>query len=448
MNSYSRDMTTGNEYHHIIKFVIPLLVGNLLQQLYNIADTIIVGQYLGKNAIAAIGATGSITYLFYTLCLGLATGAGILVAQFYGAGKYQQMKEVIVNSFYVVVGFGVLISLVATCLAREVLIFLGTPQALLSDAAGYMMITCGGTLAVAVYNWINAVLRALGNSRTPLIYLGVASVLNVVLDYFFVFGLHTGVVGAAWATVLAQAIAGILSIWSARKNSPHFQVEKELLKWKTDVMKKCIVTGIPIAAQNGFVSISMVVLQHVTNTFGETVMAAYTVSMRIEQFIQQPFASLNIAVSTFVGQNTGAGKDERARKGYYVGMKIGMLFAVFVMGVFCVLAPNIMRCFVSEGAVIQMGAKALRITAVFYTFLGTIHITRGFLNGIGDTNYALFNGLVEVICRVVFSIILTRISGIGYWGIWWTTSITWVATAAVSVIRYRQKAFLYGNTNG
>lgn len=195
--------------------------------------------------------------------------------------------------------------------------------------------------------------------------------------------------------------------------------------------------GRSYSRQNGLVSVSMVALQSVTNGFGETVMAAYTVSMRIEQFVQQPFSSLNAAISTFAGQNIGAGKENRSVKGLASGVKISVIFAVIMLAVFALSGNAIVSCFVSGEEVINIGSKALLMTSLFYIPLGMIHTIRGFLNGAGDTGYAIVNGAAEVICRIGFSLLLTSIPAIGYWGIWITTSLTWLATALVSIIRYK-----------
>lgn len=435
--SDTRNMTSGSETGHIVRFALPLLLGNLLQQTYNIADTIIVGQYLGDDALAAVGATGSITYLFYTLCIGLSIGAGVIISQLFGANDIKRMKSAVFNSALVTLIFGAVISIIGVIAAGPVLTLLNVPENLITDSSAYMRIACGGTVAVAAYNWINSVMRAIGDSKTPLIFLGVATVINVLLDLFFVIVLQTGVEGAALATVLAQGFSALSCIiYSFRRNEAISLSRKDMLPDRK-MMKKCITTGVPIAAQNGLVSVSMVALQSVTNGFGETVMAAYTVSMRIEQFVQQPFSSLNAAVSTFAGQNIGAGNEKRSVKGLASGVKISVVFAVIMLAVFAIFGKLIVGCFVSGEEVIDIGSKALLMTALFYIPLGMIHTIRGFLNGAGDTGYAIVNGAAEVICRIGFSLILTSIPTIGYWGIWITTSLTWLATALVSVIRYK-----------
>lgn len=429
-------MTTGSEAKNIIRFSLPLLFGNLLQQTYNIVDTVIVGKFIGDDALAAVGATGSITYLFYTLCIGLSIGAGIIIAQFFGAGRIDKVKASVYNSAVITAIFGVVISILSMLLSKPILQLLMVPDHLLEQATDYMRIACGGTIAVAAYNWINSVMRALGDSKTPLIFLIAASVLNVGMDLLFVVVFNMGVSGAAAATVIAQGLSSVGCIIYCFHFNKDVQLSKEYLKTDKALIGKCVKTGLPIAAQNGLVSISMVALQSVTNTFGSTVMEAYTVSMRIEQFVQQPFSSLNAAISTFTGQNIGAGKQERVRRGLRVGLIASSVFSVAVLILFLFFSESIVGWFVNGEKTIEIASRAVAITACFYIPLGTIHVTRGFLNGAGDTGYALVNGAVEVICRVGFSLVLTSISFIGYWGIWLTTCLTWLATAIFSIIRY------------
>ncbi len=433
----TKDMTQGSEAKHIVKFALPMLAGNLLQQLYNIVDTIIVGRYLGKDALAAVGATGSMTFLFYSISLGLAIGSGVIISQFFGAGRIDKVKSAIFNSAIVTAVFSAVISIISVLLTRPMLTLLGTPDNIINTSVGYMQIACAGTVAVAAYNWINSVMRCLGDSKTPLIFLGVASVMNVVLDLLFVVKFGMGVNGAAIATIIAQFTSALLSIIYAFNKNEIIKLKRVHLKYERDMALTCIKTGVPIAVQNSMIAVSMIALQRVTNTFGETIMAAYTVSMRIEQLIQQPFSSLNSSLATFVGQNTGANKPDRVIRGYHIGMRIAASLAVFVLIIFFILGRNIVSLFVTDPEVIRIGATAIKITSCFFIFLGTIHTTRGFLNGAGDTSYAMINGCVEVVCRVVFSLILTSIPFISYWGIWGTTCITWLATAIFSYTRYK-----------
>ncbi len=438
MASYTKNMTEGSELGNILRFTLPLLLGNLFQQLYNIVDSAIVGRFLGSDKLAAVGTTGSITYLFYTLCIGLATGAGILIAQRFGAKDIDAVKRLVSNSAYALAALGIIISVVSVFCAEPLLRFLETPESVLEDAVSYMRISCAGTIAVAAYNWINAVLRSLGDAKTPLYFLIFASVLNAVLDYLLVVTFSMDVEGAALATVIAQGVSAAGSIVFAFLKNPCFRLQREQFAFDLHIFTKCITTGIPIALQNALVSVSMISLQRTANSFDDTnVMAAYTASMRVEQLVQQPFASLNVAISTFAGQNIGAGKTERAVKGYKKTVLAGLVFSVFMLCVFMLFSYNIVGVFVDEPAVLSIGEKALKLTSLFYFPLGLIHITRGMLNGAGDVGFALMNGIAEVIGRIGFAMILVNIPGVGYWAVWGTTCLTWVLTAIMSLLRYK-----------
>lgn len=430
-------MTEGSVTGNIVRFTLPLLAGNLLQQTYNVADTLIVGKYLGDTSLAAVGATGSITYLFYALCIGLSIGAGVLISQHFGAGRLERVRADIVNSAAVTLIFALAATLPAVLLARPLLKLLGVRASLIARSVTYMRIASAGTVCIAAYNWINSVMRALGDSKTPLIFLGVSTTLNVGLDLLFVMVLGMGVGGAAFATVLAQGVSAASCIIYCFRTNADIRPRREELHTDPVLMKKCISFGLPIAAQNGLVCISMIALQSVTNGFSDSVMAAYTATMRIEQLVQQPYISLNAAVSAFTGQNIGAGRQERAVCGMKSALKIGSVFGAVMFGLFALFGRNIVGFFVSGRQTITIGALALIITGCCYIPLGAIHIVRGFLNGTGDTGFALVNGLTEVVCRIGFSLILTHIAFIGWRGIWITTSITWVATAAVCILRYK-----------
>lgn len=429
-------MTEGGELGHILRFTLPLLAGNLFQQFYNVVDSIIVGKYLGADALAAVGATGSLNFFFLTLCIGLATGAGIMIAQSFGAGRDRDVKVIIANSAYVLGVFGVLISVISVNISPFVLRFMMVPEEFFTTSLGYIQISCSGMVAVAAYNWINSVMRALGDSKTPLYFLIVASILNAGLDMLFVVVFKMGVNGAAWATITAQGIAAAGSITFAFRKNPFFRLTSADAQFNRRFAVKCVTTGIPIAVQNAMIAISMVYLQRTANGFGGTVMAAYTATMRVEQLIQQPFSSLSAAVSTFTGQNTGAGKPERVVKGYKESVKASSIFSLVMLAVFMLSSRVIVGFFVNEQPVIEIGGTALKLTSCFYIFLGLIYTTRGLLNGAGDVGYSMINGIAEVVGRIGFATLLVNIPAVGWWAVWGTTCLTWLLTAVMSLIRY------------
>ncbi len=432
------DMTEGKELPLIAKFAVPMLIGNLFQQLYNMVDSIVVGNYVGANALAAVGATGSIHFLFFSLCNGLATGIGILISQFFGAKDEVRVKKSIGNTLYLILSTGILMSALQIFLAEPVLRLMGTPEAIINDSVLYMQITGIGTLAVAFYNAVSGALRALGDSKTPLIFLIVASFLNVFLDLLFVIQFSMGVAGVAIATIVAQAVSAIGALLFAICKNPYFRLQKEHLKFDRIIIMKAFRLGLPVALQSSMIAFSCVVLQKAVNEFGENVVAAFTTTSRIEQLVQQPYASFGAAMATFAGQNMGARKVDRVVKGYHKTVWVTAAFSAVMLLLAYLFGDDMVHLFVKETEVIDIGSKALRITSLFYFPLGLIYVSRGLLNGAGDAMYSMINGIVEVACRLTFSNTLVLIPVIGVWGVFLATALTWFITGIASVIRYKQ----------
>lgn len=437
-DKYVCDMTKGNEVKLLLRFALPMLVGNIFQQFYNMVDSIVVGKYVGAEALGAVGSVGSLTFLFFSLCMGLGAGIGILISQYFGAGQEKDVKKTIANSIYITAAAGIAMSLCGVIFAKPILHLLHTPKANFADALVYMQVVCGATIIVAGYNTISSVLRALGDSKTPLIFLVVACGVNVVLDLFFVIGLHMGVAGAAWATVIAQIVAMVGSIWFGLKKNPYLKLKKEHMQPDTAIIQKCFQIGLPIAAQNALIAVSCIVLQRIVNQYGPTVMAAYTATMRVEQLVQQPFGSLGTAVSTFAGQNVGAGLYDRVASCCKKSVYLVLIFSGLMIAVMFLFSDAIVGLFVSAPEVIEIGARGLRITSLMYVGLGLIYVMRGMLNGVGDAAFAMVNGITEVAGRVGFAWIMTMIPAIGMWGIWYTNGLTWILTAAVNIFRFAQ----------
>lgn len=441
------DMTVGSPAKHILKFALPLLVGNLFQQLYNMVDSLIVGNYVGADALAAVGACGSMNFLFFSLCAGLATGIGIIVAQFYGAKDEKSICSTIANSIYVLGSSAIVVSILGNLLSPALLRLLQTPDDIIGDATLYMRTTCAGIIAIALYNGVAAILRALGDSKTPLYFLILASIINVVLDLIFVLQFNWGVFGVAFATIIAQAVSAITCIIYAYIKVPYFRLNKEQLRPQPEIIKRSFVLGVPLALQNSMIAISCMALQGVVNTFGKTVMAAYTIIGRVEQIVQQPYGSLGAAITTYTGQNVGAGETERVKQGYRQAVVMVLIFSILLIPVSFLFGEQIIGAFVQEEAaeVVAIGVKGLQINSLFYFGLGMIYVPRALLNGAGDTGFAMLNGFTEVAGRIIYSQILTRIPVLGYWGIWLTTGATWATTAIVCVIRYKKGKWQYKN---
>lgn len=440
-NIYS--MTEGNTAKLLLKFTIPMLIGNLFQQFYNMVDSIVVGQFVGSNALASVGATGSLNFLFFSMSFGISAGVGVVVAQYFGADRMDMVEKGIINGMYLLAVVSAVMGILGVVLARVVLVALDTPAVILDDAVIYMQVSCAGILAVAAYNGVAAVLRALGDSKTPLIFMVVSCFINIALDLLFVLQFKWSVFGVAFATVIAQLVAAIGAFIYALYKIPYFRIKKENRRVERDIVLKCFTLGVPIAMQNSLIAISCIFLQKVVNGFGENVVAANTALGRIEQIVQQPYGSLGAAITTYTGQNIGAGKIERVKEGYKVGFICVLVFSLIMLIPGQFFGEQIMRIFVTDSEVIAIGAKGLAITSFFYFFLGMIYVARSVLNGVGDAMYSMINGAMEVIGRVGFAVPLTMIPFIGMWGVFFTTGLTWALTGIVSMHRYHKGKWMY-----
>jgi len=299
-----------------------------------------------------------------------------------------------------------------------------------------MRMSCIGVPLVAVYNYASSMLRALGDSKTPLYFLIFSCVLNIVLDIFCVYVLQQGVFGAALATIIAQIVSGVGCLLYALRTNPYFKLTRADMQPDWRVIGKSVKLGLPLAMQWSMVAVSTTALQAFVNTFGTEAMAAFTTTNRIENLVHQPYGSISAALATYAGQNYGAGNMKRVKEGFKHGMLLSAVFTLVIMTAYQLLSEPLMRLFVKEQEVIALGAQALRLTSWFYIFLALIYMTRGILNGIGDALFAFINGVVEVVCRVGLPMLLVLIPGLGLWSIWWTAGMTWMISGLCCYLRY------------
>ncbi|SEQ03957.1 putative efflux protein, MATE family [Treponema bryantii] len=430
------NMTEGSPVRLLLTFSVPMLNGNIFQQLYNLADSVIVGQLIGAHALAAIGATGSVTFFFFALCNGIGTGGGIITSHFFGEGNDEKVKVCIVNTAFIMVLVPLVIGTVAFFTTKPLLVFLKTPESILDEAAAYMKIMCCALPLISIYNFVSSMLRALGDSKTPLYFLIFSCILNVILDIIFVYFLHQGVVGAGIATLIANFVCGLLCLTFAFKTNPYFKLHKKDVRLDANILWKCTRLGVPISLQFSLIAISCMALQRVVNNFGPVTVAAFTATSRIEQLIHQPYQTLGAALSTFSGQNFGAKKKDRLILGYRKSMLMMTIFTLVMIPIIQIFGNGVTRVFVKDAEVISMGAQALRISSWFYIFLGLIYMVRGVLNGVGDATFSLINGITEVIGRFTVPIALTSIAAIGVWGIWWSVGIVWFLSGFTAYLRY------------
>lgn len=430
------NMTEGRPLGLLFVFALPLLIGNLFQQAYNLVDSMIVGKLLGANALAAVGATGSISFLFFSVCNGISSGGGIVTAQYYGAQDHERVKRAIVNSAYIMLFSSVVTGAFAFLMVPTVLGWMGTPPEILPDAITYMRMTSASVPLIAVYNYASSMQRALGDSRTPLYFLIFSCFLNAGLDLLFVGSFGLGVFGAALATMVSQLLAGAGSLLYAIRTNPFFRLDRSYLPFDRKIARAAVRMGLPLALQWSMIAVSTTALQAFTNTFGANAVAAFTATNRLEQLVQQPFGSLSMALSTYSSQNYGASRKDRIRVGFRDSMMATAVLAGVMFLVMRVWGDNLVGLFVNETEVISLGSRALKITSLFYLFLGTIYATRGVLNGIGDALFAFINGIVEIAGRIGLPVLLSAVPGVGVWAIWYTAGITWMLAGLSCVFRY------------
>ena len=432
------DMTKGSPIRNLIYFAWPILIGLLFQQVYSLADKVIVGQFVGDAAFSAIGTTAAASFIFMSFSQGMSAGSGVVAAQYYGAKDRTGSAKAVINGLYVTSALAVLLTFGGIALTDPLLHLLNTPKNLLADASIYMKIYLGGSLAVALYYTPFSILQAFGDSKTPLIFQIICSALNIVLDILFVIPpLNWGVAGAAIATVISQVIAAVMCLIYSVKKVPQFQDAFKHLKPDFGVMGQIVRIGVPSGFQYALLYISSLFLQAIVNGFGETAVGAYTATTQIEMLAVQVPNAIAAAMLTYVGQNIGAGKSDRIRKGLKFALLMCAVSSFVMIAVIGVFGKYIMGIFVSDNAIISMAATGMFVESFFLIAYSGSRVTLYTLNGAGDSSFSMINGIIEITARIAFGFTLTAIPFIGVWGIWLTTGLTWTVTAATALLRYK-----------
>lgn len=406
----TKDMTSGNPTKLILGFAVPLLLGNIFQQLYNMVDSIIVGRGIGVDALAAVGATGSINFLVLGFVIGLTTGFSILISQYYGAGDMDEMKRSVTMSVYLSIGATILITAVSVLGARPLLEIMNTPADILEDALAYIIIIFWGIGSTITFNLFSAMLRALGDSRTPLYAMIVSSLVNIGLDIYFVMNLQMGVARAAYATVIAQILSclfcffRILGIKDLHLKKQHWTFHPELLY-------RLFKLGVPVAFMNSVTAIGVMVLQFVVNGYGSIYVAAYSSANKIMNLVEQPGVTFGLAMATFAGQNLGAKQYERIKLGLNKTIRISTTVNIILAVIMLVFGKQILALMVSgnEVEVIDIAYQYIVICVLALWVLGLLFIYRSSLQGMGDTVIPMISGAVEFITRIIIAVTLPGI---------------------------------------
>ena len=430
-------MTTGNPVKLILFFSIPLLIGNVFQQFYSMVDTIIVGRYVGVQALAAVGVTGSLSFLILGFTFGLTGGFSVIIAQRFGANDEDGLRKSVATSTILSIISTIIITLASMLSAKPVLSLMNTPDDIINDATIYIIIIYAGTCATVFYNMIAGILRSLGDSKTPLYFLILSSILNIILDLFFILNFNIGVRGAAYATVIAQGISGILCLIYALKKYPILRLKKEDWIWDKNFALKHLNVGIPMALQFSITATGVMVLQTALNAFGSTVIAAYTAASKVEQIVTQPGISFGTTMATYCGQNLGAGKYDRIKEGVKKGSIITIMVSIIAAVVLFVFGKSLSTLFISSDQIeaLNYSKQYLNTVAIFLPILGMLFIYRNSLQGIGDAFIPMMAGVAELVARVIVAFTLPAF--IGYIGICLASPFAWIGATIPMAIKYR-----------
>lgn len=430
-----KDLTSGSERKLIFQFALPMLMGNVFQQLYNIVDSIIVGNFIGKEALAAVGASFPIIFTMIALIIGIASGSTIVIAQFFGARDYQTVRRMIDTLLIFLFFASLLVTIIGITFTEQILRIIQLPEEIIPQAKAYLDIYFAGIIVFFGFNGISAILRGLGDSKTPMYFLIISTLLNIGLDLLFVLVFKWGIKGVAIATILSQGIAFISAIIYLNSTHKIIRFKLKNLTFDMGLFKKSFRIGLPTGIQHTFVSLGMMAILTIVNLFGTNVIAAYSVVLRINSIATLPAMNFAAALATFVGQNLGAGKTHRATKGLKETILMSSLVSVSVSILVIVFGKFLMVLFTPDPEVIRIGKEYLMIVGSFYIIFSIMFSINGALRGAGDTLIPMFITLLSLwFIRVPVAYLLSK--SIDETGIWWAFPIGWLAGAVLSYLYY------------
>lgn len=444
MDSSSSLMTEGCIWRKIVKFALPIFWGNLFQQLYNIVDSVVVGNFVGRDALAAISSTGSLIFLLVGFFGGIFMGAGVVISKYFGAGKRDSVQRAIHTSIAFAIIAGIILTVVGTILTPQILKLMGTPDSVFSNATLYVRIYFMGILSVVLYNTSSGIFQAVGDSKHPLYYLIISSIVNVILDLIFVVVFKWGIGGAAFATVISQTVSVILAFYKLGTTNDIYKVNFKKIKIDTVMLKEIIRLGLPAGIQNSVIALANVVVQSNINAFGPIAMAGCGSYSKIEGFVFIPITSFAMSMTTFIGQNLGAKKYDRAKEGAKFGIITSLILAEIIGILFFLLAPQLISLFNNEPDVIQFGTSQSRTIALFYFLLAFSHCIAGILRGAGK---AVVPMLVMLLCWCIIRV--TYITITTYFipkiqVVFWAYPLTWSLSSIIFLIYYLKSDWVHG----
>jgi putative MATE family efflux protein len=435
------DFTKGSIPIHLIRFSIPLFLGNLLQTLYNTVDTIWVGKFLGPDALAAVSVSFPIIFVLVSLVMGITMATTVLVAQYKGANNEDMMRKTINNSIFLLSISAVFITIVGILFHRSILVLMNTPQVLINPASGYLNIIFAGLIFTFGYNVISAVLRGLGDSRTPLRFLFYTTMINIVLDPIFIFGLgpipRMGINGAALATVISQAVSFLLAVRYLDRVDHFLTIRISDFKYDGELTKKIIKIGLPAGIQQTVVALGSTVMMSVVNSFGPLIVAAWGAAGKIDSFSFMPSMSIGLAASSLTAQNIGAGKYDRVKQVMKWASVLSLIITGFVTCLVWFFPEELLSMFTSDDALLREGAKILRILGVSYIPFGMLWVSNGIIRGAGDTFITMLISIFSLwVVRVPVAYYLSKFTPLGSNGIWIAMTISSILSTLLSVGYY------------
>lgn len=435
----TKDMTTGSPVKLILFFSIPLLIGNIFQQFYSMVDTIIVGKFLGVKALAAVGSTSSMSFLILGFILGLCSGFSVLISQRFGANDNEGLKEAIASSIILSIAMAIIITIISIFTSKPLLRLMNTPKDIINNSYSYIVIIYAGTFAAFFYNMISSILRSIGDSKTPLYFLIVSSILNIVLDLVFIINFKIGVAGAAYATVISQGVAGLLCLIYTAKKYPILKLEKKHFITGTKHFVTHLKIGLPMALQFSITAIGVIILQSAINSFGSNVVAAHTAASKVEQLVMQPSITFGVTMATYCAQNLGAGNIERIKEGVKKCTMINIIIGLISGFILILFGEFFIKMFISnsDNSVIDTAKLYLTTVSIFFIPLSLIFIYRNALQGMGYTFIPMMAGFYELLARTVVAFTLPTF--IGYLGICIASPVAWLSAAIPLAFDYRRK---------
>lgn len=437
----NRDLTKGPVMRTMLLFAVPMILGNLLQQCYNVADTMIVGRYLGKDALAAVGSAFTLMTFLTSILLGLCMGSGAVFSIRFGQRDDDGLKESISASFVLIAALTVLLNILAFVCLDGIRYFLRVPEEVWGSMREYLAVIFCGIAAVFLYNYFASLLRAVGNSVVPLVFLALSAVLNIVLDFWLVLGLEWGVAGAAWATVVSQYVSGAAIAVYALAKYPLFRAGLVRGRVRPGRVREIAGFSVLTCVQQSVMNLGILMVQGLVNSFGPVVMAAFAAAVKIDAFAYMPVQDFGNAFSTFIAQNYGARKEERIRKGLKGAVAVSVIFCVAVSAAVWVFAPGLMGLFVDGGdgevaGIIEEGVRYLHIEGAFYCGIGCLFLLYGLYRALGRPGMSVVLTVISLGTRVALAYALSALPAVGVAGIWWSVPIGWFLADLAGLLYY------------